>query len=263
MDDYAQELAEERSMKDQFMARHPESPFVAESVGGFEGLHYFEIDPAYRIPARLDRLPVPEEAYLRTNRDGQATMRRIGELKFRVGNRDCALTVYHAGEGVGLSVFVPFRDGTSGTESYGPGRYLTLELNEADEYELDFNRAFNPYCAYTDAYECGFPPAQNDLPVRIPAGEKVWSQDRNPATPNTAVLDLVRRSGVGRRPPASAKLPSRKSALSRRASRRSPPKRSPRPSRPARKPARKVAPRRSPSRKSRGPTRKGSSRRSR
>ena len=202
VDEYTAELEQERAMKDQFMARHPESPFVAESVPGFEGLRYFPIDPAYRVTARLSRAPTPEEAYLRTNRDGQATMRRIGELHFEIGGRALSLLVYHAGEGVGLSVFVPFRDGTSGTESYGPGRYLTLELNEEDVYELDFNRAFNPYCAYTDAYECGFPPAENDLPVPIPAGEKVWSESRNPATPSTAVIELVRRSGIGR-PPSS------------------------------------------------------------
>jgi uncharacterized protein (DUF1684 family) len=193
VDEYVTELRYERSMKDQFMARHRESPFVAEAVPGFEGLQYFEIDLKYRVPAKLERRGIPEEAYLRTNRDGQATMRYIGDLCFQLGGRSLRLRVYHAGEGVGTSVFVPFRDSTSGTESYGPGRYLTFELNENDEYDLDFNRAFNPYCAYTDAYECGFPPAENDLPVPVRAGEKAWSQQRNPATPSTAVRQLLDR----------------------------------------------------------------------
>lgn len=190
--DYTAELEHERAMKDRFMAHHVESPFVAESVPGFRGLHYFPIDPALRVPATLERRPVPEEAYLRTNRDGQATMRYVGDLRFELDRRPLRLRVYHAGEGVGTSVFVPFRDSTSGSESYGPGRYLTIDLNETDEYELDFNRAFNPYCAYTDAFECGFPPAENDLPVPVRGGEKVWSEERNPATPNTAVRDLLR-----------------------------------------------------------------------
>jgi len=175
------------------MAGHVESPFVAERVPGFQGLRYFPIDERFRVVARLARRPIPEEEYLRTNRDGQATMRYLGDMEFRIGRKPLSLRVYHAGEGVGLSVFIPFRDATSGSESYGPGRYLTLELNETDEYTLDFNRAFNPYCAYTDAYECGFPPAENDLPVAIRAGEKVWSPDRNPSTPNTVVRDLVAR----------------------------------------------------------------------
>ncbi|MCI4331450.1 MAG: DUF1684 domain-containing protein [Thermoplasmata archaeon] len=199
MGDYTEELEYERTMKDRFMAHHAESPFVAESVQGFHGLQYFPIDPRYVVKGQLVRRPVPEEAFLRTNRDGQAVMRLLGEVRFRLGGKPLRLRVYHAGEGVGSSVFVPFRDATSGRETYGPGRYLTMELNETDEYDLDFNRAFNPYCAYTDAYECGFPPAENDLPVPVPAGEKVWSKARNPATPNTMVLDLVEKA-TGHRP---------------------------------------------------------------
>jgi uncharacterized protein len=191
MTKYLEELATERTMKDQFMARHPESPFVEGSVYDFQGLHYFDADEKFRVPATLERLAEPKEAFLRTNRDGQAAMRWIGDLRFSVGGRSLRLRVYHAGEGVGTSVFVPFRDATSGRESYGPGRYLTLELNESDEYELDFNRAFNPYCAYTDAFECGFAPAENDLPVPVKAGEKVWSADRNPRSSSSAVLALL------------------------------------------------------------------------
>ena len=198
-------------MKDEFMARHPESPFVSGRVP-FHELRYFPPDPSFRLKARLARRPVPEEAYLRTNRDGQSVMRYLGDLSFEVGRTPVRLAVYHAGEGVGTSVFVPFRDVTSGRESYGPGRYLTLELTEDDVYELDFNRAFNPYCAYTDDYECGFPPAQNDLPVAIRAGEKVWAEDANPATPSTVVLERVRRA-TG--PPATKSTSARKRSGSR------------------------------------------------
>jgi len=199
---WREELETERRMKDEFMARHRESPFVAGRVP-FHDLRYFPPDPKFRIRATLKRVPVPEEAHLRTNRDGQAVMRYLGDLSFTVGRTPVRLAVYHAGEGVGTSVFVPFRDATSGTESYGPGRYLTFELNEDDVYDLDFNRAFNPYCAYTDDYECGFPPAQNDLPVAIRAGEKVWAADQNPATPSTVVLEQLRRA-TGRSAPARA-----------------------------------------------------------
>ena len=189
-------------MKDEFMARHPESPFVAGRVP-FHDLRYFPPDPRYRVRATLARIPVPEEAYLRTNRDGQAVMRYLGDLSFSLDGKKLRLGVYHAGEGVGTSVFVPFRDRTSGDDSYGPGRYLTLELNEADEYDIDFNRAFNPYCAYTDDYECGFPPAENDLAVAVRAGEKAWAADRNPRTPSSVVLEQVRKA-TGRTPPTPA-----------------------------------------------------------
>ena len=191
--DWKHELETERSMKDSFMAGDPESPFIVGRVP-FHPLQYFPLDTKYIVRATLERRATPEEAYLRTNRDGEAVMRYLGDLCFTLDGRELKLRLYHAGEGVGTSVFVPFRDATSGKESYGPGRYLTLELNENDEYELDFNRAFNPYCAYTDDFECGFPPAENDLPVAIRAGEKVWAADRNPRTPSSVVLERIRGS---------------------------------------------------------------------
>jgi uncharacterized protein len=191
------ELEEERRHKDDFMARHRESPFVSARVP-FHDLRYFPPDAAYRVRARLERLPVPAEAYLRTNRDGSAVMRHLGDLHFAIGKTPVHLRLYHAGEGVGTSVFVPFRDVTSGRESYGPGRYLMLELNETDEYDLDFNRAFNPYCAYTDDFECAFPPAENDLPVAIRAGEKVWAADQNPASPSAIMIEAVAKFRAGK-----------------------------------------------------------------
>lgn len=188
------------------MGRDRESPFVSAGVP-FHPLRYFPISKRYVVEARLVRNDRPVEAYLRTNRDGQSVVRYLGDLRFTLRAQPLSLRLFHAGEGVGTSVFVPFRDGTSGRQSYGPGRYLTLELTEDDRYRLDFNRAFNPYCAYTDAYECGFPPAENDLPIPISAGEMVWDPDRNPRGPSTAVLErtreeLRRRAGgqVGPKP---------------------------------------------------------------
>jgi uncharacterized protein len=205
---WRKELETERAMKNEFMARHPESPFVSGRVP-FHELVYFPPDPAYRVPGKLERVTPPAEAYLRTNRDNQAVMRYLGDLTFSLHGRSLRLRLYHAGEGVGTSVFVPFRDGTSGDESYGPGRYLTLELNESDVYDLDFNRAFNPYCAYTDDFECSFPPAENDLPVPVRAGERVWAVERNPRTPSGAVLGR-RQGSVKKAPPrARPKAPAR------------------------------------------------------
>ncbi len=190
-------IQEERALKDEFMARHTESPFVAERVP-FHPLNYFPVDAKYRLPARLERRATPEEAFLRTNRDGSAVMRYLGDLVFSLEGHRHRLRVYHAGEGVGTSVFVPFRDRTSGKESYGPGRYLIFTLTEDDRYDLDFNAAFNPYCAYTDAYECGFPPAENDLSIAIRAGEKAWLKDANPSSPSGAILDMTRRQLAAR-----------------------------------------------------------------
>jgi uncharacterized protein len=188
---YLNELGEERRLKDRFMTEHPESPFVDAHVPGFTGLHYFPPDAKYRVAATLERVDPPQYAYLRTNRDNQAEMRLVGHLKFKIASRSLRLGVYHASGSASTSVFVPFRDRTSGEETYGPGRYLTIDLSETDRYELDFNRAFNPYSAYTDAFECSFAPAENDLPIPIRAGEKVWAAERNPSSPEGAVREMV------------------------------------------------------------------------
>jgi uncharacterized protein len=225
------ELEEERRHKDDFMARHRESPFISSRVP-FHELRYFPPDPSLRVQGRLERLPVPAEAYLRTNRDGSAVMRYLGDLLFTIGKTPVRLRLYHAGEGVGTSVFAPFRDETSGRESYGPGRYLTLELVESDEYELDFNRAFNPYCAYTDDFECAFPPAENDLPVPIRAGEKVWAADQNPKAPSSVMVASVakfRASQGTATPTAKGSSNTRVRASARRRTKGKPPaKRAPR-----------------------------------
>jgi uncharacterized protein len=207
---WREELETERSMKNEFMARHPESPFVSGRVP-FHELIYFPPDRSYRVSATLERVTPPAEAYLRTNRDNQAVMRYLGDLAFSLHGRPLRLRLYHAGEGVGTSVFVPFRDATSGRESYGAGRYLTLELTEDDVYELDFNRAFNPYCAYTDDFECSFPPAENDLPVPVRAGEKAWAAERNPRTPSGAVV-ARRRASAGPGAPRPARTAPRRRA---------------------------------------------------
>jgi uncharacterized protein len=191
-EEHIRTVEEERRQKDGFMAHHPESPFVDGGVAGFTGLRYFPVDPRYRVPAVLERNERATEAFLRTNRDGELECRYVGDLVFELDGEPLRLRVYFAGERVGLRVFVPFRDATCGEESYGPGRYLTLELTEDDHYQLDFNLAFNPYCAYTDGFECGFPPSENDLPIRIPAGEMVWSEERNPQGPSRAILERTR-----------------------------------------------------------------------
>jgi uncharacterized protein len=213
MTGYESEIQKERSMKDEFMTRHPESPFHVGEAAGFQGLTYYPVDEKFRLSGRLERLDAPKEASLRTNRDGQLTCRYVGDLRFNLDGEELTLRVYHAGEQVGPSVFVPFRDKTCGEGSYDEGRYLILHLTEDDQYTVDFNLAFNPYCAYTDRYECGFPPPENDLPVAITAGEMMWIPGPPPeVVEGPSALDDEDDAPRRARPARAAPVPKSRSA---------------------------------------------------
>ncbi len=185
-------LQKNRELKDRFMATQPQSPF-SEANLPFHGLRYYPIDPSWAVLARFREAPESKEVWLRTSQDGHASMRKLGVLEFHHGGRVHKLSLFHAGPQAGNVAFVPFRDLTSGQESYGPGRYLNLELKEGSEYTLDFNEAFNPYCAYTSGYECPFPPVENDLAVAVKAGEMVYDPQNNPASPQEAIRLLTVR----------------------------------------------------------------------
>jgi uncharacterized protein (DUF1684 family) len=98
---------------------------------------------------------------------------RSGAFTFEIEGRSLKLIVYKSTEDpYARSLFIPFSDETSGRETYAAGRYLDIEEQAGDDYELDFNMAYNPYCAYSEEYTCPIPPVENKLPVKILAGEK-------------------------------------------------------------------------------------------
>jgi len=103
---------------------------------------------------------------------------RYGFFEFDAEGQRCRLQVYRlddSGDSGKASLFVPFRDSTSGRETYGAGRYIDLDENASGIYELDFNRAYNPYCAYGEGYSCPIPPEENRLAIPIRAGEKIYA----------------------------------------------------------------------------------------
>jgi uncharacterized protein (DUF1684 family) len=185
-------VEEQRRLRDRFMATQPESPFNEENLP-FRGLRYYPVDRTWRVPALYTAEEKPPEVWLRTSRDGHAAMRRLGTLSLTLRDVSVQLFLYYAGPQAGRVAFLPFRDLTSGKDTYGPGRYLNLELRTGRRYTIDFNEAFNPYCAYTPAYECPFPPPENDIPVAIEAGEKVYDETDNPASPEEAIRRLTLR----------------------------------------------------------------------
>lgn len=177
--DYARDLELQRKEKDYYFRTDPDSPIPPAIRPKFQGLSYFPPDLKYRLQVHLTELPSPEPVTLATSKGIPRPMVRYGYFDFEIDGVKQRLYAYKAAPQPGhhhedASLFVPFRDATSGKESYGAARYLDIEENPSGEHVLDFNLAYNPYCAYSDDYVCPFPPKENWLTVPIRAGEKTF-----------------------------------------------------------------------------------------
>lgn len=144
--------------------------------GRFEAPHYFDVDPAFYFRAPLIRAAEPELMELQTSLGRTKEYRRIGHFNLRIEGSDVRVHVYQptfvSTDEELLTIL--FTDATTGKESYGTGRYLDLDEPSDGLYVIDFNRAYNPYCSYTDVYNCPIPPRENRLGVAIRAGEKSY-----------------------------------------------------------------------------------------
>jgi uncharacterized protein (DUF1684 family) len=169
-------LLRERAARNAYFKSDANSPIPAGKRNSFKGLEYFPINKELRFTLRLNRYPNPEQIRLGTNTGEIRSGLRYGYFEFTVNGQMCRLQVYRmdsaSGNG-GAYLFVPFRDATSGQETYASGRYIDLTENTSGIYELDFNRAYNPYCAFNNSYSCPIPPSENTLSVPISAGEKI------------------------------------------------------------------------------------------
>jgi uncharacterized protein len=165
------ELEQFRQDKDEFYAQDHQSPLTPVQQRTFKGLSYFPENKALLIRAKIDRDVEPGVVRMETTRGKEQLYRRYGKVRFEVDGRPAEVTLY-ASDG-SHNLFLPFRDSTSGGETYGAGRYLDLEAHH-DEVVIDFNYAYNPYCAYSADWNCPLPPAENWLKVPIRAGEKTF-----------------------------------------------------------------------------------------
>ena len=141
----------------------------------FEGLHFYEIDLKYRVEAKFIRTPNEEPFLMPTTTSRLPEYLKYGEAHFTIDGQDLKLNLYqdtdHENqEGYEDYLFLPFTDLTSGDGSYGGGRFLDAHIPEGDSIILDFNRSYNPYCAYSIRFSCPIPPKENDILVRIEAG---------------------------------------------------------------------------------------------
>ncbi len=168
-----------RAARDRLFTDHPSSPVPEADRRDFRGVAYFRHERSLVLSARLE--PDPEAPPLDVPRSGEGALmpfHRIGWVDFRVSGAACRLAVYWLDEYSG-GIFIPFRDATSGAETYGGGRYLWDSAKGADlgsvgdELVLDFNYAYHPSCVYDPAWSCPLAPRENWLDVPITAGERL------------------------------------------------------------------------------------------
>ncbi len=156
-----------------FMKHSEESPLPDSLKSNFNGFDYFAPDPSFKVSASLERISEQLELNMTTN-DGKAQVyTKYGYASFELFGQQHRLTLLQASSAAeDGALFLPFGDNTNGESTYGGGRYLDLEFTKRNTITIDFNLAYNPYCAYSASYSCPLPPAENQLTVAINAGEK-------------------------------------------------------------------------------------------
>jgi uncharacterized protein (DUF1684 family) len=172
--DYVSKIAAARAAKDAAFAAG-DDPIPKAKHAEFLPLAYFPIEPEYNAPGVLKPIDDKTIVEMPTSTGANRKMRRVGSLEFTLKGQPMKLLAFNElGTDPG-SLFVAFSDLTSGTETYAAGRFMDLVRNATGIYEVDFNRAYIPYCYYNPTYECPYPPAENRLKIPIRAGEKMKS----------------------------------------------------------------------------------------
>jgi len=173
------QLFAKRSEHDEFLREHYSSPLPEEHRSDFAGLDYFPPDAAWEIAGDYDPIP-PRKVPVPSSAGIESSYTMIGVVTISIGESIYQLTVLDDGDG---GAFIPFRDGTSGTETYAGGRYVGVASESSGAVTIDFNTAQNPWCVYDEEFTCPLPAAENWIVKRIPAGAKMYEPPDQIATP--------------------------------------------------------------------------------
>ena len=157
------------------------SPLKKKDLKKFKGLDFFKFDSTFVVKAVLKRTPETKWFKMKTTTSRESEERVFGILTFELKGQSFQLNVYQGKElmtteGYEDYLFLPFLDDTNGDTTYGGGRYIDLRIPEENEIEIDFNKAYNPYCAYNEKYSCPIVPRENYLPLKVEAGVKVFKK---------------------------------------------------------------------------------------
>ncbi len=167
-----------RAARARLFREHPESPIASANRAAWHGPRWFRYDEAWRLRGKIDATTRRRTFEISLAADGVLRCTRVGHARFAIGKTAVALALYWL-QGYGGGLWLPFSDASSGSETYGGGRYLFDTIKGADlgisgtEIVLDFNYAYNPSCAYDDRWSCPLSPQENRLPFAVPAGEKM------------------------------------------------------------------------------------------
>jgi uncharacterized protein len=165
-----------KTVRDELFAHHPQSPLPEASRERFAGISYYDYDPDARVAAEIEESE-PHTYEIATSGDGSYSFTRFATASFELHGESLDLELYWL-EGYGGGVFLPFKDRTSGSETYGAGRYVLDTVKGADlgqtdgRLVVDFNFAYNPSCSYDPKWVCPLAPPPNHLPVEVRAGER-------------------------------------------------------------------------------------------
>lgn len=159
-----------RAEKDDFFGSHPQSPLTREQKQDFKGLQYFPENAALRLEVQAHEFAEKERFDMQTSTGDAQVYEKFGRFKFLAGGVEVELTIYQSQHGF----FLPFVDSLAGRETYPAGRYLQPEPLPGGRFLVDFNLAYNPYCAYNERWSCPITPAENRLRVAIRAGERLF-----------------------------------------------------------------------------------------
>lgn len=176
---YINSVRQHRAMINQDFLSEDHSPLTPDARAVFAGLPFFEIDPAFCVTAQVQPITTGETIEMVTSSGKPRAYLKFAVAQFELNGQAEELTLYRSiRDSTGTEpLFVPFTDYTNGSETYGGGRYLDVDVPENGTVELDFNLCYNPYCAYSDGWSCPVPPRENALEMPVKAGVKHLADD--------------------------------------------------------------------------------------
>ncbi|MDN4164849.1 DUF1684 domain-containing protein [Cytophagales bacterium LB-30] len=169
---YIQAIQKERADKNRQFKFSAESPLTDSLKRSFDSLIYFPVNPKLKIKALLELLPSSETVYMPTSDGKEKRYKKFAKARFALQGQEAEVLLFKAEDSGANDLFFPFADETSAMSTYGGGRYIDLVQDNDRTIVIDFNKAYNPYCAYNPTYSCPIPPKENRLPFAIEAGEK-------------------------------------------------------------------------------------------